>query len=134
MKSISHHNREISKSILAQFIELGAEGKGGSYALSEDHSDLFKLGLTALANSICRVTNEFLIRELVDLNFDMQDGQEYPTLEFDKIGDLDLTKILDGLSSLAEKNIITPDNSIEDKMRELLDLPRAVYGEDGKVD
>lgn len=80
------------------------------------------------------MTNEFLIRELVDLNFDMQDGQEYPTLEFDKIGDLDLTKIIDGLSSLAEKNIITPDNSIEDKVRELLDLPAAVYDEEGKVE
>lgn len=134
MKSISHHNREISKAILAQFIELGAEGGGGSYALSEDHSDLFKLGLTAIANGIARITNEFLIRELVDLNFDMADGQEYPTLTFDKIGDLDLTKILDGLSSLAEKNIITPDNSIEDKVRELLDLPKAVYDEEGKVE
>lgn len=80
------------------------------------------------------MTNEFLIRELVDLNFDIQDGQEYPTLEFDKIGDLDLSKILDGLSSLSEKNIITPDNSIEDKVRELLDLPAAVYDEEGKVE
>lgn len=134
MKSISHHNREISKALLAQFIELGAEGKGGSYALSEDHSDLFKLGLTAIANQVARVTNEFLIRELVDLNFDMQDGQEYPTLEFDKIGDIDIQKIIDGITALSEKHIVTPDNSIEDKMRELLDLPKAIYGEDGKVE
>lgn len=80
------------------------------------------------------MTNEFLIRELVDLNFDMQDGQEYPTLVFDKIGDIDIKKIIDGLTSLADKHVITPDNSIEDKMRDLLDLPKAIYAEDGKVE
>ncbi len=80
------------------------------------------------------MTNEFLIRELVDLNFDMQDGQEYPTLEFDKIGDIDIKKIIEGITALSEKHIVTPDNSIEDKMRDLLDLPKAVYGEDGKVE
>lgn len=42
-KSIAHHDRQISKSILAQFIDLGAESSGGSYALSEDQSSLFTL-------------------------------------------------------------------------------------------
>ena len=44
-ESIAHHNREISKNILAQFLELWATG-GGSYALSEDQSDLFLISLS----------------------------------------------------------------------------------------
>jgi hypothetical protein len=43
-------------------------------------------------------------------------------------------KIVNALEKLAGKKIITPDNSIEDKVREMFDLPPAVYGEDGKVE
>ena len=51
--SIMHHNREISKSVLAQFLELGAStgsgGTGGSHALSKDHSELFLQAEEAVA-------------------------------------------------------------------------------------
>jgi len=41
---INHHDRQISKAFLAQFLELGAQ-KSGSYALSQDQTRLFTLGL-----------------------------------------------------------------------------------------
>lgn len=71
-KSIAHHNREISKNILAQFLELGTSG-GGSYALSEDQSSLFLLSLSSIASQICEQINRELIPELVDMNFNMKE-------------------------------------------------------------
>jgi hypothetical protein len=53
--SLAHHNREIMKSVLAQFLELGATGatgSGGSRALSEDHSDLFLQATESYARSV----------------------------------------------------------------------------------
>ena len=70
-KSIAHHDRQIAKSILAQFIDLGAESSGGSYALSEDQSSLFTLGLTAIANEFAEVVNQDIISQLVAYNFDI---------------------------------------------------------------
>jgi len=75
--SIAHHNREIAKSVLAQFLELGAT-EVGSRALSEDHSRLFMLSLEAVANTIKDGFNKYAIPQLVDLNFSVK---EYPTLE-----------------------------------------------------
>src|SRR6185295_17978497 len=48
---IDHHDRQISKSFLTQFLELGVQ-KGGSHALSQDHSKLFLLGLEYLAKIV----------------------------------------------------------------------------------
>ena len=61
-ESIAHHNREISKNILAQFLELWATG-GGSYALSEDQSDLFLISLSAIARQIAETLNRDLIKQ-----------------------------------------------------------------------
>lgn len=122
-KSIAHHNREIAKNILAQFLELGA-GEGGSYALSEDQSSLFMLSLTAIAKQIAEKLNRELIPELVDLNFDIAENQSYPKICFNKLGEVDYTKLSSALSTLASAGMITPDEDLEDHIRKVFDLPK----------
>lgn len=85
--SIAHHNRQIMKAVLAQFLELGSAGAtnsgGGSHALSKDHSDLFLQSIESIASSIASAINKYAIKQLVDLNFD--GVQKYPCLDFDGI-------------------------------------------------
>jgi len=119
-ESIKHHNREIAKNILAQFLELG-DTESGSKALSEDQSDLFLLSLVAVANQIKDTINRFLIPELVDYNFD--DVKEYPKLTFEKLGVVDYEKIANILSSLASSELLTKDEDLEDYLRTTLNLP-----------
>jgi len=119
-ESIKHHNREIAKSILAQFLELG-DTASGSRALSEDQSDLFLLCLTAAARNIADIFNRFVIPELVDYNYD--GVKQYPTLEFDKIGSADLEKFSNIISTLVWSEVIHADENIEDHLRDMLSLP-----------
>ncbi len=127
--SISHHDRQIAKSILAQFLELGAEGKGGSYALSEDQSSLFLLSLTTIAENIREIVNKQLIKELVDLNFVLQPNETYPQLKYGKIGTVQYKELADTLSTLLSSGALSIDEDLEDHIRSIFDLPKKVEEE-----
>jgi hypothetical protein len=121
--SISHHNREIMKSVLAQFLELGSTdggGSGGSRALSQDHSKLFLQSLEAVARSMCATMNPH-IRELVDLNFDSV--VKYPELDFDGISSVDTKVLSETYASLITSGALTPQDADETYFREWLDMP-----------
>lgn len=119
-ESIAHHNREIVKSVLAQFLELGST-QVGSKALSEDHSDLFLKSLEAIANTICTEINKNLIPELVDMNFD---GVEtYPVLDYSGITRTDVAALATAYASLVSAKGITPTAEDEQYMRAALGLP-----------
>lgn len=125
--SIAHHNREIAKSILAQFLELGATDSG-SYALSEDQSGLFLHALEAIGNNICDVFNNYAIRQLVDLNFDMP--EYYPKLRFTGITRVDVEKLANAYSSLTTSGGVRPGEADEVYFRELMGLPERDQSED----
>lgn len=121
-KSIERHSREIMKSVLAQFLDLGT-GSVGSRALSEDHSDMFLKSLEAVANNIAGVFNKYAIPQLVDLNF--SNVEKYPTLEFADISRRDVNAISTAYQRLVQVNVIEPTEDDERYMRELLNLPDA---------
>ncbi len=118
--SISHHNREIVKSVLAQFLELGSTNVG-SRSLSEDHSDLFLKSIEAIANTIISEINKNLIPELVDMNFD--DVEAYPKLDFSGISRTDMKALADSYSTLVTAKGITPNEEDEQYLRSTLGLP-----------
>lgn len=118
--SINHHDRKVSVNILAQFMELGSDGGGGSYALSEDQSSMFLQAQQAQATYIRDVLNRHLIQKLVDFNFDTE---RYPTIEFDKLGEVKITDFATAVSSLAGAGLITGDPSTEAAVREKVNLP-----------
>lgn len=129
--TIAHHNREIMKSGLAQFLELGAAssaGTSGSRALSEDHSDLFLQSLEAVARNIASTFNKQAVKELVDLNFDSV--QAYPKLDFEGITETDAKKLSDAYKTLVDTGAVTPQDADEDYFRDLLNLPE--YDEAGR--
>ena len=121
-ESIKHHNREIAKNILAQFLELW-DTASWSRALSEDQSDLFLLSLWTVAKQIADTFNKFIIPELVNLNYDIWE-MEYPKLKFGKLWDVDYSKVATYLSTLAGAWILTADEDLEIHIREMLDLPK----------
>jgi len=125
-ESVKHHNREISKVILAQFLELGTDG--GSQALSRDQTSLYRSAVEFIGKHITDVFNRYVIPELVDMNFETD---QYPQLKFRKIGELDYSDISSGLKSLADSGIIIPDDEIEAYIRDMFDLPaRDTDGDD----
>lgn len=73
-----------------------------------------------MANGICEVLNQYLVRELVDLNFDVK---KYPKLRVQRISKQDMSKLADTINTLVAGGIINTDENIEDFMREALGLP-----------
>jgi len=129
--SISHHNREITKGVLAQFLELGATSSG-SRALSEDQSDLFLQSVEAVANNIVDVVNKYAIPQLVDLNY--SNVERYPEINYNDITKTDVEKIASAYETLARAGGVTPGENDEQYFRELLSLPEREEEEEPDVD
>jgi hypothetical protein len=118
IKSIQHHNEEIAKNILAQFINLGTSATG-SRALGEAFEELFMQSLNAIADYVADIMNRFVIRQLVDMNWKVE---EYPRLKHNRIM-LNLNTWLDSISKVGLSNAVTRDNDIEQVLRESMGLP-----------
>jgi len=121
--SLEYHKREITKSVLAQFLELGGSGKGssGSRAVSADHSQLFEMALEHVAKYIQTVINRNVIKDLIDLNYSDKTG--YPTLEHSKIGDDDIAVTSTAINQLMSVKAMTPDPELEQALRNMMHLP-----------
>jgi phage gp29-like protein len=122
--SIAHHNREIMKCVLAQFLELGstdAGGTGGSRALSEDHSDLFLQSIESIARSIASTFTRQAVKELVDLNF--EGVKQYPSLDFEGITADDVQALSTAYQTLRGAGGLTAQDADEAYLRKLLGLP-----------
>lgn len=118
--SISHHDRQITKSVLAQFLELGATSSG-SRALSQDQSEIFLQSLEAVASTITDLFNKDAIKQLVDFNF--PGIEAYPQLKCVGISRVDVKAIADTYAVLTGAGGISADPADEQHFRELLGLP-----------
>ncbi len=117
-KMLEHHTREILKSVLAQFADLGSKSTG-SYALSEDQSTLFLQSLDASAKVIEEVINDE-IKRLVDYNWTVE---EYPKLTHADLGIRDFKALAEAIQTLTFAQVMTPDPTLEDYMRKVMKLP-----------
>lgn len=120
MPTVSHHDRQITKAVLAQFLEIGAAGGGGTRSTSEDHTRLFELSLEAAAKNFASTVSKALIKQLVDLNYTVA---QYPKLDHGKIGDENITTMADAVQKLVTASALTPDAEMEKTLRTILHLP-----------
>lgn len=119
-KAIDFENTEMTFAFLANFLELGQGGGGGSYALSNDLSDFFLGGLEYIAETICDALNE-VAKELIDLNFGPQEF--YPELKITGISDKAGKEFAEVLGILRQHDYLVPDDNIEISLRKRLGLP-----------
>jgi SPP1 gp7 family putative phage head morphogenesis protein len=93
-KAIDQLDKQITRAILFPD-KLGfSESPGGSYNQSETQLEILLVVIEYLHGWIETVINEQLIKQLVDLNYNVS---EYPILKFDKISDkvkVDILKLL----------------------------------------
>lgn len=124
LPSIEFHTKQIFQSILAQFLQLSQSAGGGgsgSRALSEDMSKLFMHSLEYLADYMCNVITNDLIKDLIELNWGK--GANYPTLEHEQIGDDNISFLGDAYSKIANAGGITNTVETEQYLRTMLGLP-----------
>ena len=119
MESIKEHNREISKVMLAQFLELG-NTDSGSRSVGETMNEMFLMVSQAIGNYVASIISNDLVKELVDLNFDTE---KYPKVKVSKIKKIDYEAMSSALDRLAGQGLITPTIETEVYLRDTLDLP-----------
>ena len=121
MAQIQHHDTKIAQAVLAQFLQLGVEGKGGAYSLSSDQTDLFLLCLEAIADYLCAKLNRRVVKELVNYNLATD---QYPVVSATvaRQSAVGLASVLRQLTA-GINPLVTPDEALEDFIRELLQLP-----------
>ena len=122
---INHHDRQITKSVLAQFLELGIT-KG---ALSQSKSDqnLFLKSVMAHITSILGKVNRELVTEIVMMNFD--NVTEFPTIEVGDVKQDDLGDISVAAQRFVQAGLLTPDDETENLIRQKMKFPERDFEE-----
>lgn len=120
-KTKNDYKTDIFQSCLAQFLQLGQNGNGGSRALSEDATDLFSLTMYALLESL----REAFQRQAIDrlCTFNNVDDDDIPQLSFGDIDNPNLAKIGAYITALNQAGVLIPDKTLRRHLYGLADLP-----------
>jgi hypothetical protein len=129
-KVIRRYQHEIARSLLSEFIMLGA-GTHGSYALSKSKTDLFLRGLESYLQTVVDVLNKQLIEPLWHLNG--LDFEYMPKIVAGDIAPHDLKELGAYLRNLNGADISLADQThIVDALLENAELPaldKNIYAE-----
>jgi hypothetical protein len=120
---INRYQHDIARSVLSEFLLLGAHSSGGSYALSKSKTDLFLRALESYISAITDVLNKQLVERLWQLN-----GLSYDTMPYIKAGDVaphDLREIAAFLRNLNGADINVSDHP--EVIQDLMDIAELSY-------
>lgn len=121
LESADHHNIMILMNVMAQFLALGVEGKGGGRATGGAQTDIFMKSLQYIAGYVCEVVNKHLIPEIVVYNFPTTN---FPKLMVRNIGETrDLQALGSALANLLARGGLTTDLATENWIRRAFDMP-----------
>lgn len=122
-EAIKRYDISISRTVLADFIFLGSSNVG-SWALSSDKTALFSVAIGSFLDIICETFNRHAIPALIDINGGHFSGiSGYPTLIHGDIETQNLTELGTFLKEMTGIGLITPDEQLEDYLREQSSLP-----------
>jgi hypothetical protein len=124
---VIRHEQRIAMTMLAEFIFLGTSSVG-SYSLASTKTSLFTMSLGGLMENIASTFNRYLIPRLMALNGFTAD--EYPTIVHGDIEAPPLEEVATFVNQLVQAGVLTPDDSLERKLRELGNLPERPHEEE----
>lgn len=120
---IERYDKKIATSVLTDFVLIGHESVG-SFALADNKTKMFALAVGTYLDIICEGFNNQAIPRLIDLNGDKFKGiTDYPYLKHGDIEDANLEKIGNFIQQMVGSGAITPDDELEDYLREIANLP-----------
>ena len=121
---IERYDTRIAMTALADFLFLGHE-QSGSWALSSDKTRLFSMAIGAYLDIISETFNRHAIPRLLELNKKFE-GAALPKLIHGDIETQDLKELGEYLKAMSEMGLITPDDTLEEFLREQASLPMKV--------
>jgi hypothetical protein len=108
-KIINRYDKRIAITMLAQFIMLGMD-RVGSFALSSNQNDLFKLAVQSYLNRMAETINTFSIPRLFRMNPELGKGNKLPRIIPANVAAPSLTELATYINALG-KNALLPEDS-----------------------
>jgi hypothetical protein len=120
LESAMHHDTQIMKNVLVQFINAGLDSSGGGRATSATALDTFLKSMKYVASTICGCWNSYVIPPLVAYNFKTD---KFPELKVRGIGEAkDLQMFAAAIANLVDKGVLTVDEETENWARDIVML------------
>ena len=122
--TIDRYDTRMAMTVLADFVLLGHQ-KVGSFALSDNKTEMFSLAIGAFLDIICEEFNKKAIPYLVDMNGEQFGGiTDYPELVHGDIETQDIGKLGDYIQKMTGIGVLQPDAGLEDFVRQQAGLPK----------
>jgi len=118
---INRYSSNIALSMLSQFLVLGVTNSSGSFALAKEQSSLFHTAIEGIAIGIANVVNSSFIGGKALQVFN--DLPVQPMIKPVGVERVDLNDLASFLGRLLKYNIITPDDKLEEFLRDRVALP-----------
>ena len=115
---IDHHNEQIVAAMAAQLLSLGNQ-RAASRALGQTLSALFYNVLKSYSDHVRDVLQARVVSPLVKANFPRSSAK----LTYSHLDNSDFSRLVEAMSSLAEKGLLTPGADTEENLRGRLELP-----------
>ena len=113
---------------MADFVLLGHQ-QMGSFALSSDKTRLFAVAIGTYLDIICETINTQAIPKLIKVNQShFKNISGIPKMIHGDIEKQDLTQFADYIVKMANAGLLTLDQNLERKIREMGDLPEVLEG------
>jgi hypothetical protein len=120
---INDYKTEMLMSVLADFMMVGHEDNGGSYALHTDKTGMFRASLNAIAQSIADVFNRHAIPRLFAIN--AIKPAELPTIVPNDVDPPDLAQLAAFMTAMTTAGVQWfPDPELEKFLRDAARLPQ----------
>ncbi len=136
-EALNYLDSQMARALLAQWLNLGQDGKTGTYALSRDHSDFFLQSMQSVLDEIAWHINNFLIPPLVKYNFGL--SGKAPKWVFQPLSENAKKEALEIGRELMAKGQLKPKpgllTGIEEKMAQALEIdPEKLEGEEEEAE
>lgn len=121
---INRYDKRIAMTVLSQFVMLGME-RVGSFALSKDLSDMFKMAVEGIVGRIESVFSRYAIKALLDLNPKFEGLEQYPKLKATRINVPALDDLGRYVFAMSRQDLLDSSGDIElaDELRRVARLP-----------
>ena len=117
--------QDMARAALCQFLFTGESA--GAYSLIQGQLDHYTMALQQAANSIATTMSQgphAIIKRLVNWNF--TGVTEYPYIQAGEIRVGDPKQLVEAVKTAVDAGVVTPDDQIEAKIRDVLSLPQRV--------
>jgi len=122
LESAEHHDIQIMKNIMVQFLSMGISSAGGGRNTSATAMDMFLKSMRHIANGVCAGFNTYVIPQMVAYNFPTD---RFPQLKVRNVGEVkDLQMWSAAMRNLIDVGGITVDEQTEAWIRDQMDMPK----------